>query len=135
MDAFTKVQNYLGYQVSEVREWAFVYWVRPAFGGRPTMVSKRIVDRSADIRVGFVGADIAAKDERTGKTYLIRKPGNWTGAKRTYSIKEVKSVSAYSTFDNSIGLMVGEVAYTAKPSTVREIMITKAIHVQTWMAA
>lgn len=134
MDALTKVQNYLGYEVTEVREWAFVYWVRPAHG-RPTMVSKKIVDRSASIRIGFVGADIAAKDERTGKLYLIRKPGTWACASREYAIKEVGSIGTYSTFDNSRGQIVARIAYTKRPATVLEIMVAKAANVATWMAA
>lgn len=135
MDAFTKVKNYLGYEIAEVREWAYVYWVRPAFGGRPTMVSKKIVNRSASIRIGFAGADIAAKDEQTNTCYLIRKPGTWAGASREYAIKQVDYINSYSTFDGSRGKIVGRIAYTARPSTVREIMIAKAVHVATWMAA
>ena len=37
-----KIQAILNTEIAEVREWAFVYWVRPR-SGRPTLVSKKAV--------------------------------------------------------------------------------------------
>lgn len=126
MSAVEKVQGYTGREVLEVREWAYVYWVRFAHSPRPTMLSKKIVDRAAEIRIGYVGADYAAKDERTGRMYLIRKPCYGVSG---FAIKEVTEVTQWSTFDNTPGKAVeGVASWVRKPSSVREIMVAKAMN-------
>jgi hypothetical protein len=134
MDALTKVAQYLGY-ASEVRiknlkvvEWAKVYWVHIQ-GRRPTLLSKKLVDRSAHIRVKFtVAGESITKDEKTGRYFIIRNTGSdLTGYQ--YSIREIQEKQAsieadFSRFNSEIS----HIKWTDKPSTVRELMIFKAIN-------
>lgn len=126
MDALTKVSQYLGINqrfIIKVAEWAKVYWVHVR-GKRPTLLSKKFVDRASKIRIGYtIAGDALAKDEVTNKTYILLSPGHYgSGA---WSIAEINNPSPYSEFCQ--GIKVGNARYTEKPSTIRELMVLKAV--------
>lgn len=127
MDAVTKVSGYLGIdeRFLKVREWSKVYWVHVS-GKRPTLLSKKLVDRAAQIRVGYtIAGDALVKDEVSGKCYILRSPGFYT--REVWAIKEIKNPGLYSDFATTSGKSF-EGRYTQKPSTVRELMVFKAVN-------
>ncbi|MBW4677682.1 MAG: hypothetical protein KME52_27885 [Desmonostoc geniculatum HA4340-LM1] len=132
MEALTKVAQYLGYASEiriknlEVREWANVYWVHIK-GQKPTLLSKKLVDRTSQIRVGYtIAGEFLIKDEKQGKCYIIRTPGYYgTGE---YSIREIKEYQVslgadFSDFRSEIH----RAKYTQKPQNLRELMVFKAV--------
>ncbi len=119
MSAAQKIYHLTGMRPAEVRDWAHVYWVRFE-GQRPTMYSKKIVDRAAEIEARNLGGDKAARDLRSGKIYVLR--ANWSMG---YTIKEVtpgQGISNYSDFSLVRGVNVADVGYTARPKRVSEII-------------
>lgn len=131
MDAKTKVAQYLGYtselriKYLEVREWASVYWVHVK-GKRPTLLSKKLVDRASAIRVGYtVAGDYLIKDEKQGKCYIIRKPCYGTSE---FSIREIQEnqVSKEADFSD-FRTEISRVFYSNKPQNLRQLMVMKAV--------
>lgn len=126
MNAVTKVAQYLGINQKfiVVQEWAKVYWVHVT-GKRPTLLSKKMVDRASEIRVGYtVDGNAIIKDERTAKLYLIAKP---VYGVTSYGVYEMQSVSQYS--EPWQGKKVGEVFANQiqKPSNLRDLMVIKSV--------
>lgn len=123
-----KVAQYLGYtsevrfQKLTVKEWAKVYWVHIE-GRRPTMLSKKKVDRASQIRLNYTICGTAiALDENTGKYYAIKDLGF------EFAIKEIAKSEATIWFDFSASRIQSlHVKYTENPSTVREMLVLKAI--------
>lgn len=120
MNAYEKIQHFTGTAPKKVEEWEYVYWVLP-HAGRPTMYSKKIVDRAAEIEVRTLSGDIAARDNKTGKAYILR-----SNFGMGYSIKEVapgQAISEYSEFPLVRGQVVARTSgYDRRPKTVSGII-------------
>lgn len=126
MSAVVKVASYLG--VSEVRvtvqEWTKVYWVHVQ-GRRPTLLSKKLVDRAAQIRVGYtVSGQPLAKDEATGLTYILCKPG--MESRGEWALAEIANPSLSSEFWQGKNRVAAR--FTQNPVTVRELIVFKAVN-------
>lgn len=123
MNAAAKVSNYLA--ISEhllnVREWAFVYWVHVK-GQRPTMLSKKIVDRYSELEVLVHNGDTIIRDNHDAALYIVRSAGFYTGGGASVKrIQKGERISAFSEFP----LVKGEtfrVGQTSRPTTVRELI-------------
>lgn len=122
MDAITKVSKYLGIndRFIRVQEWAKVYWVCIK-GQRPTLLSKKMVDRAAELEVKFtMGGEPVIRDNRTGDVYILRKPCYGVSA---WSIKKASErISSSADFSQVKGQIFRAYA-AAKPSNLRELMI------------
>lgn len=133
LSAKDKVAQYLGrtsetrYETLEVREWAHVYWVH-IYGRRPTMLSKKLVDRAAFLRIGYtVAGDYLVNDQKTSKFYIIRKPGMYgTGE---FSLREIESsqVSRQADFSDFYNTPAVSCFYSKKPQNLRQLMVLKAV--------
>ncbi len=132
MEAVLKVSAYLG--ISEkrlsVKEWAKVYWVHVQ-GRRPTFLSKKLVDRAAQIRVGYtVSGQPIARDEATGISYILCKPG--MESRGEWAIAEIANPSPRSEFWQGKNRVTAR--FTEKPATVRELIVFKAVN-NAWRTA
>jgi len=78
VDIKSKVIRYLGLETREdkneivkVREWAYTYWVHVR-GQRPTLLSKKLVDRHAYLKRGIVSPGFyLVIDTKTNKQYAV----------------------------------------------------------------
>lgn len=128
MDALKKVSTYLGitHTPIKVREWKYVYWVHVE-GRKPTMLSKKMVDRAAFIKVGrTIAGDALMLDEKTGRAFIAREPGYYTNS--AWGVKEIKPEQVKVSLDYSdVRKPISEfrVRPTDRPKTVRELMILK----------
>ncbi len=123
MNATAKVSNYLAISehLLEVREWAFVYWVHVE-GQRPTMISKKIVDRYSELEVLAHNGDTIIRDGHDSVIYIVRSAGFYTGGGASVKrIQKGERVSANSEFP----MVKGEtfrVGQTSRPATVLELI-------------
>lgn len=128
MDALDKVRTYTGRETSvvEVREWAYVYWVR--FNtGRPTLLSKKLVDRAASIRVAYtVAGDAWVKDEVTNQHYFVSFASPYEVGLSRISAFEAFKIKRCSKIDWKISYP------THAPKTLRELIVLKAFNCQDW---
>lgn len=125
MNAAQKIQHFTGIKPVEVREWAYVYWVKLP-GRRPTLYSKKIVDRASEIQVRYLISDRAARDTRTGKVYMIR-----SDFQMGYFLKEVapgQSITDWSDFSQVKGDVVAQVRHNPRPRRISEIIAYVASH-------
>lgn len=132
MSIVAKIASYLGVSESRVtaQEWAKVYWVHVQ-GRRPTLLSKKLVDRAAQIRIGYTGSgQPLAKDEVTGQAYILCKPGMETLGE--WAIAEIANPSLSSEFWQGKNRVAAR--FTQKPATVRELIVFKAVN-NAWRAA
>lgn len=120
MNATQKIQHLTGRKPQEVREWAFVYWVKFSTG-RPTLYSKKMVDRAAHIQViRKSSSDAIVRDTLTGKAYASRS--NWQLGN---SIKELAKGTAINLDSFEFALLPGQsvqVAFTRKPQRVSQLI-------------
>lgn len=120
MNAVQKIQHLTGREPLEVREWAFVYWVKFPFG-RPTLYSKKMVDRAAHIQViRKHSSDAIVRDTLTGKAYATRS--NWSFGS---NIKEIAKGTAINLDSFEFWQFKGpsvEVAHTRKPQRVSQLI-------------
>lgn len=129
MNAAAKVSNYLAISehLLEVREWTFVYWIHVQ-GQRPTMLSKKIVDRYSALEVLAHNGDTIIRDNHDGGLYIVRSAGFYTGGGASVKrIQKGERISAYSEFP----MVKGEtfrVGQTSAPKTVRELIAHRSFN-------
>lgn len=120
MNAKQKIQHITNRLVVEVREWAFVYWVK-FDSGRPTLYSKKMVDRAEHIQVIRVqSSDAIVRDTLTGKAYATR--ANW---QLGHSIKELPKGTAIDLSNFDYAMLPGEsihVGHVRKPARVSHLI-------------
>lgn len=125
MSATEKIKHYTGRNPKEVREWAFVYWVN--FGlGRPTLISKKLVDRASELQViAKSSVDAIVRDHQTGNAYAVRC--DWVGQGFVKEIQKGTRINLNS-FDYSALPGSGALVYHLKPCRVSEL-IAKVVSV------
>ena len=135
MDAKAKVINYLGLWMGgsnpptvKVCEWAFVYWVHVS-GNRPTMLSKKIVDRYSEFEVLDVVGDRLIRDNKTNSFYCLRSPGFYCGSE--WNICQIKKGTRISSgFPLDFATLKGDkfkALQNSKPQNIKELLIRRAI--------
>lgn len=128
MNASEKVAFYLGVQAKSVKvqEWAKVYWVC-LNGHRPTLLSKKLVDRASRINVSCtIAGDGMALDTATGRAFIFRAPGHYGNG--LWSVKEIKpnQINIWNDFSD-FSEKSENIKFTHKPGTVRELMVHKFV--------
>ena len=129
MNAAAKVSNYLSISehLLEVREWAFVYWVRVA-GQRPTMLSKKMVDRYQELELMDVIGDSLVRDNRTGHFYSLRSAGYYCG--QQWSIRHIaKGTRINSEYPVDFSCLPGDIyreSPSRRPQNLRQLLIRRA---------
>lgn len=121
--AANKIQHFTGMVPAEVREWAHVYWVRFA-GQRPTMFSKKIVDRAFAFQVRTLNGDKAVRDTITGNVYILRS--NWSMGYDIKRVEKGQAITDYSDYAMVRGEVVARTGFVKRPARLSEIITAVA---------